>query len=118
MSRAVVIAIDPSNAAKSALNWAVENLSNDTFHLVHCFKPLQAAVGPHYAIVPTGRQDTFFLRLSLISTLTHGEKEQEDWKAKHVKILEVCAEIVHQVSHLPNIVGFLFRPPPDPSLAL
>ena len=52
--KSVVIAVDTSPAAASALQFALDNLSSDALHLVHCYNPLHASVGPQYAIVPTG----------------------------------------------------------------
>jgi nucleotide-binding universal stress UspA family protein len=46
-ARTIILAVDHSDASHSALDWTLDNFyrSDDVLYLVHCFKPLQPAVG-------------------------------------------------------------------------
>eukprot|EP00052_Salpingoeca_macrocollata_P033617 m.8993 g.8993 ORF g.8993 m.8993 type:complete len:197 (+) comp5350_c0_seq1:383-973(+) len=70
MPKNILVCADNSPASFDALNWATTNMyqADDVLHLVHCYKPLQPAVGPHYAYVPS-------------------EAEQNSWKEEQKKIL-------------------------------
>eukprot|EP00049_Salpingoeca_infusionum_P004110 m.74922 g.74922 ORF g.74922 m.74922 type:complete len:156 (+) comp12421_c0_seq1:314-781(+) len=69
--KAIIVCVDESEAAHDALEWAINNMyhDGDCLHLTHCFKPLQPAVGPHYAYVPT-------------------EEEQANWRKEKAHVLE------------------------------
>eukprot|EP00053_Salpingoeca_punica_P017813 m.172355 g.172355 ORF g.172355 m.172355 type:complete len:172 (+) comp17293_c0_seq1:382-897(+) len=71
----IVVAADKSPAAFDALTWSIKNMytQGDTIHLVHCFAPLQPAVGPHFAYVPT-------------------EGEQDAWRNESNRVLEEFAD--------------------------
>ncbi|EDQ86627.1 uncharacterized protein MONBRDRAFT_38315 [Monosiga brevicollis MX1] len=69
--RKLILAVDHSPASHEALEFAVTNLyrEGDELHFVHCFKPLQPAVGPHYSYVPS-------------------EEEQANWRREQSHVLE------------------------------
>eukprot|EP01147_Barroeca_monosierra_P009633 gene9633-1854_t len=71
MGKAIVVGADISDHSHEALKWTLANMyqEDDIIHLVHCFRPLQPAVGPHYAYVPT-------------------EEEQANWRRQQAKVLE------------------------------
>eukprot|EP00730_Choanoeca_flexa_P013183 TRINITY_DN5042_c0_g1_i2.p1 TRINITY_DN5042_c0_g1~~TRINITY_DN5042_c0_g1_i2.p1 ORF type:complete len:151 (+),score=27.91 TRINITY_DN5042_c0_g1_i2:115-567(+) len=69
--RKIILAVDHSDASHQALDWTLENFyrEGDVLYLVHCFRPLQPAVGPHYSYVPT-------------------EAEQANWRKEQAHVLE------------------------------
>ncbi|EGD73308.1 hypothetical protein PTSG_05024 [Salpingoeca rosetta] len=71
MGKAIVVGADISDQSHEALKWTLANMyqDGDIIHLVHCFRPLQPAVGPHYSYVPT-------------------EEEQANWRRQQAKVLE------------------------------
>eukprot|EP00043_Microstomoeca_roanoka_P007287 m.70190 g.70190 ORF g.70190 m.70190 type:complete len:151 (-) comp13765_c1_seq1:477-929(-) len=71
MVKTIIVGADISDQSHEALKWALANMyqEGDIIHLVHCFRPLQPAVGPHYAYVPT-------------------EEEQANWRRQQAKVLE------------------------------
>jgi nucleotide-binding universal stress UspA family protein len=71
MSKTIIVGSDISDHSHQATKWAMSNLyrEGDVIHLVHCFQPLQPAVGPHYSYMPS-------------------EEEQANWRKQQAHTLE------------------------------
>eukprot|EP00056_Hartaetosiga_gracilis_P019190 m.13331 g.13331 ORF g.13331 m.13331 type:complete len:191 (+) comp7502_c0_seq2:64-636(+) len=79
--RVIVVGSDMSDDSHQATKWAMHNLyhDGDEIHLVHCFQPLQPAVGPHYSYMPS-------------------EEEQANWRKQQAHILEEDMKVVQQLN--------------------
>eukprot|EP00056_Hartaetosiga_gracilis_P019191 m.13335 g.13335 ORF g.13335 m.13335 type:complete len:160 (+) comp7502_c0_seq3:238-717(+) len=79
--RVIIVGSDSSDDSHQATKWAMHNLyhDGDEIHLVHCFQPLQPAVGPHFAYTPT-------------------EDEQANWRKQQAHVLEEDMKVAKQLN--------------------